>query len=130
MAGRPYLAARIDSFRYAFRGLGSMLREEPNAQLHALATVAVLALALVLDLPRGDWAWLVAAIAAVWATETLNTALESLADAVHPEPHPLVGRAKDLSAAAVLLTALGAVAIGLLVLAPPLLARLAAWTAR
>jgi diacylglycerol kinase (ATP) len=130
MAGRPYLAARIDSFRNAFRGLASMLREEPNAQLHALATVAVIGAALVLDLPRGDWAWLVAAIAAVWATETLNTALESLADAVHPEPHPLVGRAKDLSAAAVLLTALGAVAIGLLVLAPPLLARLDAWTAR
>jgi diacylglycerol kinase (ATP) len=129
MAGRPYLAARADSFRYAFRGLRSMLREEPNAQLHLAATFAVCALAAALGIPRGDWAWLAAAIAAVWTTEALNTAIESLADAAHPEPHPLVGRAKDLAAAAVLLTACGAVAIGLLVLAPPLLARLAAWSA-
>jgi diacylglycerol kinase len=127
MPGRPYLAARIASFRYAFRGLAAMIREEPNAQLHALATACVLGLGLLLGIPRDEWALLAAAIVAVWTTETLNTALESLADAVHPEPHPLVGRAKDLAAAAVLVSAFGAVAIGLLVLAPPLLARIAAW---
>jgi diacylglycerol kinase len=83
--------------------------------------VAVVALGLWLDLSRGDWCWLVVAIAMVLAAECMNTALESLADAALPEPHPLVGRAKDAAAGAVLCAALGAAGIGLLVLGPPLL---------
>ena len=62
------------------------------------------------------------AIALVLAAECLNTALESLADAVAPDPHPLVARAKDAAAGGVLLAAIGAAVIGLLVLGPPLLA--------
>jgi diacylglycerol kinase (ATP) len=54
----------------------------------------------------------------------MNTALEVLADAVAPDPHPLVGRAKDAAAGAVLVAALGAAAIGLLVLGPRLWALL------
>jgi diacylglycerol kinase (ATP) len=114
------IAARVRSFGHAVRGLGVLLRSEHNARIHALATAAVCGLGAALGLPRGDWLWLAAAIAAVWAAEALNSALEALADAVHPAPHPLVGRAKDLGAAAVLIVALGAAAIGLLVLGPPL----------
>jgi diacylglycerol kinase (ATP) len=121
MAGRLSLPARVQSFRDAFRGVGALLRTQPNAWLHALATAAVCALALWLRVDRADWIWLVAAIAAVWTAETLNSALEALADAAHPAPHPLVGRAKDLGAAAVLIAAAGAAAVGLLVLGPPLL---------
>ncbi len=121
MAGRLSIAARAQSFRDAFRGVGALLRTQPNAWLHALATAGVCALALWLGAERGDWLWLAAAIAAVWAAEAMNSALEALADAAHPEPHPLVGRAKDLAAAAVLIAAAGAAAIGLLVLGPPLL---------
>jgi diacylglycerol kinase len=80
----------------------------------------------VLEIPREGWLWLVAAIAGVFAAEAFNSALESLADAAHPAPHPLVGRAKDLAAAAVLIAAAGAALIGLLVLGRPLLAWLAA----
>jgi diacylglycerol kinase len=47
-----------------------------------------------------------------------------LADALHPQPHPLVGRAKDVAAGAVLLAAIAAALIGLLVLGPPLLVQL------
>jgi diacylglycerol kinase (ATP) len=126
MDERFTLAARARSFRYAFRGLAALFRGEPNAWLHALAALAVCALGALLGLPRERWAWLVAAIAAVFAAEALNAALEALADAVHPAPHPLVARAKDLGAAAVLIAAAGAAAVGLLVLGPPLLAWLAA----
>jgi diacylglycerol kinase (ATP) len=121
MAGRLSFPARVQSFRDAFRGIGTLLRTEPNAWLHAFATAAVCALALWLRVDRADWIWLVVAVAAVWAAEAMNSALEALADAAHPAPHPLVGRAKDLGAAAVLIAAAGAAAIGLLVLGPPLL---------
>jgi len=56
--------------------------------------------------------------------EAFNTALESLADASVPEQHPLVARAKDSAAAAVLLAAIAAATIGLLVLGRPLFVRL------
>jgi diacylglycerol kinase (ATP) len=119
-------AARARSFRYAFRGVAALLRSEPNAWIHLAAALAVCGLGVMLELPREGWLWLVAAIAGVFAAEALNSALESLADAVHPDSHPLVGRAKDLGAAAVLFAAAGAAAIGLLVLGGPLLAWLTA----
>jgi diacylglycerol kinase (ATP) len=125
MAERFTLAARARSFRYAFRGLAALLRSEPNAWIHLLAAALACALGAFLDLPRAGWLWLAAAIAGVFAAEALNSALEALADAVHPAPHPLVARAKDLGAAAVLIASAGAAAIGLLVLGPPLLAWLA-----
>ena len=119
--GEPFsIAARARSFGHAFRGLGVLLRSQHNARIHAVATCAVCGLGALLGVSRGDWLWLVAAIAGVWAAEALNSALEALADATHPAPHPLVGRAKDLGAAAVLIVSLGAATIGLLVLGPPL----------
>ena len=59
--------------------------------------------------------WIVVAITLVWSAEAFNTALEQLADALHPQQHPGIGRAKDVAAAAVLIAALGAAVIGLLV---------------
>lgn len=114
------LAARIRSFGHAFRGL-TLLRSEPNAWIHATATLAVILLGAALGIDAAGWSWLVAAIAAVWVAETINTAFERLADALHPAEHPLVRDAKDAAAGAVLIAAGGAVVIGLLVLGPPLL---------
>ncbi len=62
------------------------------------------------------------AIVTVWTAETLNTALELLCNASVPEFHPLAGRAKDVAAGAVLVSATGAAIIGLLVLGPRALA--------
>jgi len=58
------------------------------------------------------------AIALVWVAEAINTALELLADAVNPQPHPLVGQAKDVAAGAVLIAAVAAAGVGLIVLGP------------
>jgi len=121
MDERFTLTARIRSFGPAFRGLALVLRSEPNAWIHAAATLAVLVLGAALGIDRAGWSWLVAAIASVWVAEAINTACERLADALHPGPHPLIGNAKDAAAAAVLIAAAGAVVIGLLVLGPPLL---------
>ena len=117
--------ARLHSFRYALRGIASMLRQEPNAQIHLLATVAVIVLGVVLAIPRESWCWLIVAMALVWCAEAANTALERLADATRPEPQPLVGQAKDVAAGGVLIAAVAATAIGLLVLGRPLLALIA-----
>lgn len=111
---------RLRSFEHAFRGLAELLATQPNAWLHAAATAAAVALGLAFGLSRGEWAAVVGAIALVWTAEALNTAVELLADAARPEPHPLVGRAKDLAAAGVLFAAAGAALVGLLVYVPHL----------
>ena len=64
---------------------------------------------------------MVVAIMAVWTAEALNTALEFLADVASSEFHPVVKKAKDVAAGAVLISATGSVAIALLVLGPHIL---------
>ncbi len=121
MAKKFSLISRIRSFRYAIRGIGLMLRSQQNAWIHAMATVLVVVFGLLFGVTRSQWCWLVLAIMAVWTAEALNTALEFLADFASPEFHPLVKKAKDVAAGAVLISALGSVIIGLFVMGPYLL---------
>jgi diacylglycerol kinase (ATP) len=112
---------RAQSIRCAARGLGLMLRHEPNARIHLAATAVAVGLGVVLGIGREEWALIAVAIVAVWTAEALNTALELLCDVASPSFHPLVERAKDVAAGAVLVTAAGALVVGLLVFGPPLL---------
>jgi diacylglycerol kinase (ATP) len=115
------LSGRIQSMRYAIRGIRLMLRSQHNAWLHAVASCGVLMVGGYYILSAAEWCWITLAIMAVWTAEALNTALELLADVASPEFHPLVGKAKDVAAGGVLLAALGSVIIGLLVIGPHLL---------
>ncbi|MEM8548181.1 MAG: diacylglycerol kinase family protein [Pseudomonadota bacterium] len=117
-----YVGERLASFRHAGRGVLTLLSETPNARLHLLATVAVAALGLWLDIARADWPPLLLAIGLVWSAEAMNSALEYLCDAALPEHNELIGKAKDTAAAGVLICSALAVLVGLLVLGPYLLA--------
>jgi len=117
-AGPLTLSGRIQSFRYAARGVRLMLRSQHNAWLHAVASCCVLIVGGLSLLSVHEWCWIILAIMAVWTAEALNTALELLADVASPEFHPLVGQAKDVAAGGVLLSAVGAAIIGLLILGP------------
>jgi diacylglycerol kinase (ATP) len=119
---RPFeFTGRIRSFAFAFIGIWTMLKTQHNAWIHACATVAVVAAGLFFGVSGGEWCRLVLAIVAVWTAEALNTAFEFLADVASPAFHPLVKHAKDVAAGAVLISAIGAVVIGLLVLGPHVL---------
>ncbi len=115
--------SRIRSFRYAFDGWWYVVRTQHNAWIHLIFTITVFALAYWLRLPARDWAVLVLTIMVVWTAEFMNTALEAVVDMTMPEVHPLARVAKDVAAAAVLLSALSAVLVGLLILGPPLIER-------
>jgi diacylglycerol kinase (ATP) len=112
------LAGRIQSFRHAVHGIILMLKSQHNAWVHATASVIVLLVGALLGLSPHEWCWLVIAILSVWTAEALNTALEFLANVASPEFHPLVAKAKDVAAGAVLISAIGSVAIAALVLGP------------
>lgn len=114
------LAARQRSFVDAGRGVWVMLASQHNAWIHALATLVVVATGVAFRVSRFEWVALVFAIMTVWAAEALNTAFEALCDVASPRFHPLVARAKDVAAGAVLICAVGAVVTAFFVFAPHL----------
>jgi diacylglycerol kinase len=95
-----------------------MVKSQHNAWLHATASFLVLAVGAFFHLSSVEWCWMVIAIMIVWTAEALNTALEFLADVASAEFHPLVEKAKDVAAGAVLISAAGSVVIALLILGP------------
>jgi len=96
---------------FAFAGLWTAWRTENSFKVHVLATVAVLA-ALVWWRPSALWcAVIVLTVAAVLAAELVNTAIEYLADHLHPEQHPQIKIVKDCAAGAVLIVSLAALAV-------------------
>ena len=119
------LRARANSFVYAFRGVRALLWREHNAWLHLAAAALAGGAGWLFGISRDEWCLVAFAIGSVLAAEAFNTAVEALADAVHPEQNPLVGHAKDLAAAGVLLVSAGAATVGALIFIP----RLAQWLA-
>jgi len=114
----------LRSFRFAFRGLSQVLTRERNARVHLVAAAAALGLSLWLGLARVEIALVVLAIGLVLAAEVVNTVVERLLDLLHPAHSERVRAIKDMSAAAVLVTALAALTIAGLLLLPPLIDRL------
>ncbi len=86
--------------------------------------ILVVILAAWLRLSLFDWSVLVAIIGIVWLAEFLNTSIEAIVDLVSPQRHPLAKVSKDVGAAAVLITAITAIIVGLLLLGPPLWSRI------
>lgn len=112
------IVGRLASFGYAFAGIAVLLREQHNAWVHLLATAVVVGAGILFHVSMTEWALLVLAITGVWVAEALNTAIELVCDVASPEYHPLVKKAKDVAAGAVLLSATGAAAIAALVFLP------------
>jgi diacylglycerol kinase (ATP) len=104
---RPF-AARLS---FALRGLATALASERSLKVQLLMLAAVVAVMLWLRPGALWWALVLASSATVLAAELLNSALEQLADALHPAESAAIGRAKDCAAAAVLIASLGAVAV-------------------
>ncbi len=108
------------SFQFAGRGLQAAFSSQRTMRIHVFLAAAVIATVVWLELPLAETGVLILAMACVLAAELMNTAVEVAVDLMMgDEHHMLAGRAKDLSAAAVLVTAGGAAVVGLLVLAPP-----------
>jgi diacylglycerol kinase (ATP) len=102
------LSARLG---FALRGFAHALRSEASLRLQALAGAAALAVLLVLRPPAVWWALVLLASAAVVAAELFNTAIEHLADVLHPQQSPGVRVVKDCAAAGVLIAVLGALGV-------------------
>jgi diacylglycerol kinase len=117
-SGRFSLKSRFRSLGYALNGLRSVLKHEHNSRIHIVAAIAAISLGFFLKITLSEWLFLIVVIGLVFITELTNSALESLADRIDPEKNELIRKAKDYSAAAVLVSALVAVAAGCLIFIP------------
>ena len=105
----------LASFTYAFDGIVHALRHERNMWIHFITAGLVLVAALFFALTRLEVIALFVAISFVLITEMFNTAVEHVVDLVTDEEDPRARIAKDVSAGAVLLAAVNAVAVAYLV---------------
>lgn len=107
---------RVASFGFAFAGIARLVWQEPNAKLHALATVVAVSAGIWRGLSKQEWALIAVAICLVWMAEAFNTAIEVLCDMmVGTEYHPKVKIIKDVAAAGVLFAAMTALIIAVCV---------------
>jgi undecaprenol kinase len=96
---------------YAINGLVQALKSEHSLRTQLAVFAAVLAALIVLHPAPFWWALVLFASCAVMAAELFNTAIERLADHLHPEQHPEIRIVKDCAAAAVLLVVVGALTV-------------------
>jgi diacylglycerol kinase len=115
------LKSRLQSFRFALNGLRFLLKYEHNSRIHSIAAIAVIVLGLLMKINPTEWSLLIIVIGMVFITELLNSSLESFADSLKPEWNDLIGKAKDYSAAAVLIAAVISLVVGAIIFVPKLL---------
>lgn len=112
------LAKRLRSFVFAFNGWRVLFKEEANAWIHLLAAVLIVICGFVFKINAYEWIAVVMAIGLVFALEIINSSIEKMADFVCIEKDSQIKKIKDLSAAAVLTSAIAALIIGCLIFIP------------
>ncbi|MEJ6981773.1 diacylglycerol kinase family protein [Pedobacter sp. P351] len=109
-------------FLYAWQGIVYAFATQINFKFHTFSAIVIVALGCFFKLDLFEWLWISAAIILVVVAELFNTALEVLVDLVSPDYNEKSGIVKDLSSAAVLLTAVLSAIIGISVFLPKILA--------
>jgi diacylglycerol kinase (ATP) len=116
---KPFsIVSRARSFKHAFRGIAIVFKTQHNSWVQGVGAVIVIILGFWLHLRETEWALIVLSITSVIAAEAFNTAIEFDMDLTSPHYHPYARYTKDVAAGAVLLTGIGAAAIGLIILLP------------
>ena len=116
------IVKRIKSFGFAFNGLRILFHEEHNSRIHFFASILVIIASLLFKLNTYEWIAIIFSIGLVITAEIINTAVENIADFLTTEQNNHIKKIKDLAAAAVLVSALTALTIGLIVFLPKITA--------
>lgn len=117
----------IQSFVDAGRGVRTVLRTEWNFRIHFAIFALIVASGFFFRISGGEWLAIILSAGFVFMAEVFNTALEYLADAVHPEADLGIGMAKDAAAGGVLIAAVAAALVGAIVFLPKVWMWLTNW---
>lgn len=112
---------RVNSFKVAFTGIAEGVASQWNLKFHFTATLVVIAAAAYFQLSTSEWCTLLLCCALVISLELLNTAIEKLCDYIEPNKNEKIRIIKDISAAAVLISAIAAAIIGAIVFYPKIM---------
>lgn len=115
-----FLVNRLKSVGYAYKGAKYLIKTEASIKIQIVIMVLVTLAGFFFNISTTEWALQCFAIALVMSTEGVNTAIEAVADFIHPEHHKKIGIIKDISAGAVFIAATFAVIIGLIIYIPKL----------
>lgn len=118
----PLFKNRVRGARFAIRGAILLVRTEPSIKVQFFIALILSALGFLLNISSTEWMIQLLAIALVMGIEALNTAIEKMADFVHPEFHEKIGFIKDISAGAVMIVSVASVIVGCIIYLPKILA--------
>lgn len=111
----------INSFKYAGEGFISSFKTERNMKIHIIIMLLVILAGVLLKINKLEWIICTICFAIVIAGEMFNTAIETVVNMITTEKNAMAKNAKDISAGAVLILAIGAAAIGLSIFVPKIL---------
>ncbi|MDX1773356.1 diacylglycerol kinase family protein [Oceanihabitans sediminis] len=114
----PFLVNRLKSIKYAFKGAYLLVTTENSIKVQFSIGVLLTILGFYYDISATEWMIQTLCIALILAIEGMNTAIEEIADFIHPEFHPKIGLIKDLAAGAVFLFAVAAAIVGCIIYYP------------
>ncbi len=113
-----FLANRIKSIGYAFKGALLLLNKEASIKVQFFIALLVTAAGFFFNISSTEWIMQILAIALVMSIEGMNTAVEEIANFIHPEHHNKIGLIKDIAAGAVFFASIFAIIIGLIIYLP------------
>ena len=116
-----FFTGRLKSVGFAFRGAFKLITTEHSVMVQSSITLLMIIAGFVLNISRIEWMMQILAFGLVLGIESLNTAVEKIADFIHPEFHDRIGFIKDIAAGAVMFAAAAAIAVGLLIYVPKFL---------
>ena len=110
-----------NSFKYAIEGTWTSFKTERNMKIHIFIMILVIIAGIILKINKSEWIICIILFAIVIGSELFNTSIETIVDMVMPEKNEKAKIAKDVSAGAVLVVAIGAAIIGLVIFVPRIL---------
>ncbi|MFD2518420.1 diacylglycerol kinase family protein [Salinimicrobium flavum] len=113
-----FITGRIRGGGYAIKGAWLLIKHEPSIQVQLVLAILVTIAGFYFDITATEWMFQLLAIGLVMCSEGLNTAVENIADFVHPDFHVKIGVIKDVAAGAVFFAAVIAVIIGAIIYFP------------
>ncbi|PIB32101.1 diacylglycerol kinase [Gaetbulibacter sp. 5U11] len=116
----PFIINRLKSVGYAFKGMLLLLKTEASIQIQFCIAIIVTVAGFYFKISSTEWIMQCFAIGLVMSIEGVNTAIEAIADFIHPEHHEKIGFIKDIAAGAVFIASIAASIIGLIIYIPKL----------
>lgn len=112
------IRTRVRSFKYAWQGIIVSFRSEANLKIHLIIALLVIVCGFLFKISVQEWLICIICFGLVISMELMNTVVETLVDYISTDLHPLAGKAKDIAAGAVLVSAILAAIAGLIIFVP------------